>query len=62
MEGRPKLFLEDGTPFKGKHHVMPDGKIYAGKTHGSRSIRLYLFSDLPLKKSKQNGSEEKVDR
>jgi hypothetical protein len=63
MKEKPRVYLDDGTRFRGKYHILPDdGNLYAGKTHGSVNVRLYLFEQLPPNIQQvilSNGDEEK---
>ena len=46
MAASTRHYNKDGSPFKGSVHRMANGVIHSGKTHSSKSKRVYHFKDL----------------
>ena len=47
MKMKPKFYLKNGTPWRGKTHREKDGKIYTGETHTNSSKMLMNENQLP---------------
>ncbi len=52
MGKKSNHYLRDGTLYKGAYHKMPDGTLDTGKTHTSKSVRIFHFNELPTKAAK----------
>ena len=60
MKMKPKFYLKNGTPWRGKTHRWEDGKMHTGESHTNSSKLLYTVND--LNKSVQDSMRKRAKK
>lgn len=47
-----KHYTKDGKEWTGKTHKMPDGSLMTENPHNDKSVKLYLYDELPKSKAR----------